>query len=136
MRSMKSLLAVSIILALAACGEKPADTAAAPAAPAAAPSAPAAPAAPAAPTAAPTATASADKIGIAECDDFLAKYEVCVNEKLPADQRGTFAANMTQWRTAWKSAAENPASRDMMKSTCTQTHEQMKAAFKTYGCDL
>jgi hypothetical protein len=133
MRTIQSLLAASMVLALAACGGKQADTAAAPAAP----TAPSAPAAPTAPTAAPTSTvAAADKIGIAECDDFLAKYEVCVNDKLPADQRGTFAANMTQWRTAWKTAAENPASRDMMKTTCTQTHEQMKAAFKTYGCDL
>ncbi len=132
MRSMKSLLAVSMVLALAACGEKPADTASAPAAPAAAPSTPAAPAAaPAAP-----AVAAADKIGIPECDDFLTKYEMCLNEKIPTDQRGSYAPMIAQWRSTWKAAAANPGSHDTMKAACEQSRDSMRTSMKAYGCDF
>lgn len=135
MRPITSLIAVSMVLALAACGEKPADTASAPAAAPAAPSAPTAPTA--APTAAPTSTvAAADKIGIPECDDFLTKYEMCINDKVPADQRGNFAPMMAQWRSSWKTAAATPGAHDTMKATCEQSRDSMRASMKAYGCDF
>jgi hypothetical protein len=135
MRLTYTLLALGLTVALTACGQKPAETGAAnppAAAPTTAPAEPAAP--PAAP--APTTVATADKTGIPECDDYLTKYEACVNSKLPADQRGTFATSIAQSRAAWKTAAENPGSRDIMKQTCTTALEQTRTAMKAYGCDM
>src|SRR5436853_4583400 len=40
----------------------------------------------ASPAASPAAP-SGEKIGVAECDDYIAKYEACVNSKVPEAQR-------------------------------------------------
>src|SRR6185369_11823991 len=82
-RTLRVPLALALLAALAACQQQsaPPPAAAAPAKPAAATPAPAAPAM----TAAPTATA--DSVGVPECDDYLNKYQACVDSKVPEASR-------------------------------------------------
>ena len=53
-------------------------------------------------------TATGDKIGVPECDDFIAKYEACVSGKVPEVARAQYASAIKQWRDSWKKLAENP----------------------------
>ncbi len=39
-------------------------------------------------TATTTTAPSGDKVGVPECDDFIAKYEACVSGKVPEIARG------------------------------------------------
>src|SRR5258708_8047788 len=49
------------------------------------------------------ATASAgDKIGIAECDEFITPYENCVNNKVPAAASAQFNSALSQWLSSWQ----------------------------------
>jgi ABC-type uncharacterized transport system auxiliary subunit len=82
-----------------------------------------------------TTTASAgDKIGIPECDDFIAKYDACVSAKVPEMARAQFQGAVKQWKDSWKKLAENPATKGSLAATCKQAKEQQEAALKTYGC--
>jgi hypothetical protein len=82
-----------------------------------------------------TTTASAgEKIGVPECDDFIAKYEACVSDKVPEVARAQFQGAVKQWRDSWKKLAENPSTKGSLAAACKQAREQQEAALKTYGC--
>ena len=83
-----------------------------------------------------TTTASAgDKIGVPECDDFIAKYEACV-AKAPEVARAQFQSAVKQWRDSWKKMADNPATKGSLAAACKAAKEQQEAspALKSFGC--
>jgi len=130
--SIRPLLFLALTCALGACQkEATPPPAAAPATTPAAP-APAAPA-PAAPMAS-APVASADSIGIPECDDYLSRYEACVNSKVPEAARASLQQSLAQMRTAWKSAAATDAGKQSLGAACKQAHEGAKAMMQQYGC--
>lgn len=88
------------------------------------------------PAASPAATpaSTAEKIGVAECDDFIAKYEACITGKVPAAQQATFKTSIEQWRSSWKKLADNPATKSTLASVCKTSLEQAKTSLSTYGC--
>ena len=81
-----------------------------------------------------TATASGDKIGVAECDEFIQKYEACVNSKVPETARTMVKANLDSMRNAWKQAAATPQGKAGLATGCKQALEQAKTTMGSYGC--
>ncbi len=81
-----------------------------------------------------TTTSSGEKIGIAECDDFIAKYEACVTGKVPEAARASYQTALKQWRESWKKLAENPQTKGTLAAACKQAREQQETALKSYGC--
>ncbi|HEY0170968.1 MAG TPA: hypothetical protein VGB98_08090 [Pyrinomonadaceae bacterium] len=79
-------------------------------------------------------TASGDKVGVAECDEFIQKYEACVNSKVPETARSMVKANLDSMRTAWKKAAETPQGKAGLATGCKQALEQAKTTMGSYGC--
>ena len=77
---------------------------------------------------------SGEKIGVPECDDFIAKYEACVSSKVPEAARAQFRKALRQWRESWRKLAANPQGRATLASACKQAAEQQAAALKAYGC--
>ena len=75
-----------------------------------------------------------DKIGIPECDDFIAKYEACVTNKVPEVARASYQSALKQWRASWKQMAENPQTKGTLAAACKQAREQQETALKSYGC--
>jgi len=91
--------------------------------------------APAASSPAPAATASSgQKIGVAECDAYIAAYEACVNDKVPAASRAQFNASLAQLRKSWHDLAANPQTRASLAQACKTAHDQAKQSMKAYGC--
>jgi hypothetical protein len=86
-------------------------------------------------TASTTSTSSAgDKIGVPECDDFIAKYESCVTGKVPEMARAQYQNAVKQWKESWKKLAENPQTKGTLAAACKQAKEQQEAALKSFGC--
>ena len=85
-------------------------------------------------TATSSTTSTGDKIGIPECDDFIAKYEACVSGKVPEAARASYQTALKQWRESWKKLAENPQTKGTLAAACKQAKEQQEAALKSYGC--
>ena len=87
-------------------------------------------------TAANTSTTSGDKVGVPECDDYIAKYEACVNGKVPEMARAQFNSSMKTLRDAWRKAASTPEGKAGLAAACKQAAEQAKSSMKPYGCDF
>ena len=81
-----------------------------------------------------TTAATGDKIGVPECDDFIAKYEACVSGKVPEAARAQYQTALKQWRESWKKLAANPATKGTLAAACKQAKEQQETALKSYGC--
>ncbi|HEX8000094.1 MAG TPA: hypothetical protein VF528_17030 [Pyrinomonadaceae bacterium] len=86
--------------------------------------------------AATTAPASGEKIGIADCDDFLSKYEACVNDKVPAAARAQYESSIKQWRDSWRQLAANPQTKGTLVQVCKSAAEQAKTSMTSFGCSF
>jgi hypothetical protein len=85
-------------------------------------------------TPATTTASTGDKIGVPECDDFIAKYDACVSSKVPEIARAQYQSAIKQWKDAWRKQAENPQTKGALAAACKQAAEQQAAALKPYGC--
>ncbi len=110
--------------------------------PPAAPPAPATPAAtappagtpnPPAPQPAPPVAAAGD-VGIAECDDYLRKYEACLTANVPQEARATLQQSLDSTRNAWRQASANSQSAEALRSACVQARETTRVSLQAYGC--
>lgn len=120
-------------LTLTACSEQAAPPAATNTPdPAAAPATPPAAAPAAQPAAAPAATVT----GIAECDEFLAAYEQCLSDKMPAEARAQMQVGFDQWKKSWADMAANEATKASLPMVCQQSRDASKPALQAYGCSL
>ena len=81
-----------------------------------------------------TAVSAGEKIGVPECDDFIAKYDACVSSKVPEAARAQYKSAVAEWRRSWKKLADNPSTKGSLAAACKQAAEQQAAALKTYGC--
>jgi len=116
--SLRPLLPLAFICVLAACGHDSAPTTS---------TTPAA-------TTTPAAVASADSVGIPECDDYLSRYAACVSSKVPEAARAGLQQSLAQMRTAWKAAAATEAGKQGLAQACIQAHDGAKAMMQQYGC--
>lgn len=83
-----------------------------------------------------TAAASGEKIGVAECDDFIAKYDACVSAKVPEAARAQFNASIKQWRDSWRTLAANPQTKGTLAQACKSAMESARTSMKSYGCEF
>jgi len=81
-----------------------------------------------------TTASTGKKIGVQECDDFIAKYEACVSGKVPEMARAQYQSAVKQWKESWKKLAENPQTKGSLAAACKQAREQQEAALKSFGC--
>jgi len=73
---------------------------------------------------------TAEKVSVSECDAFLAQYEACISNHVPAEARQQYKASLDQWRSAWKKLADNPQTKPTLGSACKQAAQQQLAALK------
>jgi len=77
---------------------------------------------------------AAGKIGVPECDEYLAKVDACISGKVPPAARAQFNAAVEQNRKAWEQAASTPQGKASLAAACKQATEAAKTAYKTYNC--
>ena len=81
-----------------------------------------------------TKTETADKIGVPECDEYIQKWEACVNSKVPEAQRATFKSSFETLRKSWKDAAANPQGKAGLAVGCKQALDTAKQTYAAYSC--
>ena len=123
-----AVFALGLSLVLAACQQQSAPTAAKAPAPAPASAPAAAPATAAAPA------ATADSVGIPECDEYLTKYQACVQSKVPEAARATLIQSLDQTRAAWRTTLAAPGGKDSLAAACKQMRDTTRASMSAYGC--
>jgi hypothetical protein len=75
----------------------------------------------------------AGKIGVPECDEFLEKYERCINEKVPEAGKAGAKAAMDALVKSFKDSAAGPG-RDQLASTCKSSTDTTKQSMAAMGC--
>ena len=76
----------------------------------------------------------AEKIGVPECDDFIAKYDACITNHVPEAARAQYKTSIEQWRTSWHKLAANPQTKTTLAAACKTAVEQARTSMKTYNC--
>ena len=75
------------------------------------------------------------KLGVAECDSFLEKYEKCVMTKFPEGSRKQAIDAMVQTTASWKDLAKTDSGKQALAQGCKQADEQTKQAMSQFGCE-
>jgi len=81
-------------------------------------------------------TTSGDSVGVAECDEYIKKYEACLTkiaDKAPQAQ-GPLKTAFEQQRNAFKQAASTEQGKTSLASTCKQAIESAKQSTSAYAC--
>jgi hypothetical protein len=86
------------------------------------------------PSAGTIARTAGEKIGVPECDEFIAAYDTCVSNKVPAAAREQYKASLEQWRKSWHNLAANPQTKATLAGVCKSSLEQARKSMKSYGC--
>ena len=79
-------------------------------------------------------SATAEKIGVADCDAFLTAYENCVSSKIPEAVRAQYKTNLNSMRAQYKKLADNPQTRATLATVCKNQMEAARAQVKSFGC--
>ena len=121
---------VLFFLVIAAVGCQSQSETAAPAAhvPASAP----APAASTPPAPAPGETAG--EIGVAECDDYLRKWDTCLATKVTGEAHEQVKVALDATREAWKRATASPEGKAGLATACREAAELASMQVAAYGC--
>ena len=80
------------------------------------------------------AAPAGEKIGVEECDDYLAKYEACLDSKVPAAARATMKSSFEQTRESWRKLAATPQGKAGLAQACKAAHDAAKQSMAAYGC--
>ena len=79
----------------------------------------------------------ADSVGVAECDEYIQKYEACLTKiaaSSPAAQSPMKQAFEAQ-RAGFKSAASTAQGKATLAATCKQAIQTAKASTSAYACE-
>jgi hypothetical protein len=126
MKALSAFVVLVVTMELIACGGGGASQGSS--APAAAPNA----AAPAAGSGAPPAGAS--EYGVPECDEYVKKYEACINSKVPESSRAAVKQGLDASKASFRQAASTAEGRASLATGCRQALDGAKAAMGAYGC--
>lgn len=85
-------------------------------------------------TPATVASTAGEKIGVPECDSFIAAYDACVSSKVPETARAQYKTAIEQWRKSWHQLAANPNTRASLAQACKTSAEQARISMKSYNC--
>ena len=85
-------------------------------------------------TMSPASTTAGGKIGVPECDDFIAKYDACVSAHVPQAARAQYKASLDTWRSQWQKLAANPQTKPTLAQACKTAAEQQRKAMKSFNC--
>ena len=121
------LLCVAIGLLLVACGKTEVTVNTNTSAPPASKTTPAS-------TPATMASTAGEKIGVPECDEFIAAYDACLSGKVPETARARYKTAIEQWRKSWHQLATNPNTKASLAQACKTAAEQARVSMKSYNC--
>ena len=75
-----------------------------------------------------------DKVGVAECDDYIAKMRACLDDKVTGPARDTFTKAFDDSMKAWKEAASTDAGKAGLATGCKAALDAAKTSMSAYNC--
>jgi hypothetical protein len=78
---------------------------------------------------------SSEKIGIPECDDFIAKYNACISDHLPEAKKAEYKENIDAFARTWKQLMAN-SDRSTVAAACKRHSDMARENMKSFGCEF
>jgi hypothetical protein len=76
-----------------------------------------------------------DKIGIAECDEYIEKYGACIDAKAPEATKAAMQDAFKKTVDTWKQAAAGPG-KDALAQGCKAALDAVKKTAAGWGCEM
>ena len=111
MKAISGGLVAAVIIAMAACGGGSS-----------------------APASSTATTTPMSGFGVPECDDYITKYEACINGKVPEATRAMVRQQLDATRAQWQQAAATPEGKAGLATGCKMALDIAKTAMQPYGC--
>jgi len=80
-------------------------------------------------------TSSSEKIGIAECDDFIAKYNACISDHVPEAKKAEYKENIDAFARTWKQLMAN-SDKSTVAAACKRHSDMARENMKSFGCEF
>jgi hypothetical protein len=80
-------------------------------------------------------TGSSEKIGIPECDDFIARYNACISDHVPAAKKAEYKENIDGFARAWKQLMAN-SDKNAVAAACKLHSDMARENMKQFGCEF
>jgi len=74
------------------------------------------------------------KIGIAECDGYLARFDACLTDHVPEAARAPYKGSLEAQRTQWQRLAANPQTKAGLAQACKTAAEHQRTVMKSFKC--
>jgi hypothetical protein len=79
---------------------------------------------------------SSEKIGIAECDEFIAKYNACISDHVPEAQKTQYKENIDAWAKTWRQLVAGADNKPALAAACKRHIDQAREQTKSFGCEF
>jgi hypothetical protein len=76
-----------------------------------------------------------EEIGIAECDEYIRKYEACL-DKVPGEAEARFRNSLAAQRKQWRAGSKDSFARDGIADQCRSAMATAKQSMSAYGCEF
>ncbi len=83
---------------------------------------------------APKEGAKAQSTGIAVCDDFIKKFEICYTTKMPAGQQDLHKLTLDHMRKTVSDLAKGPGGKSSAENLCKEMLAGVKGLLGSVGC--
>lgn len=81
-------------------------------------------------------TSVGEKVGVPECDDYLAKLEACISNKIPEKAREQNMKDLEGLRQTILDMAAKDRNKAATVAIYNQASEVSRENYKKYGCDF
>ena len=79
-------------------------------------------------------TAAPGETGVAECDDYLRKWDACLATKITGEAHVQVKVALDATREGWKRTAATPAGKSGLAAACREAAELASMQVTAYGC--
>jgi hypothetical protein len=79
--------------------------------------------------------ASSSNIGIAECDEYVAKVHRCIADHVPGDRKKSLEGSLARNRRAWTAMAANPGTRPALGQSCQLALHGVQTTMQRFSCN-
>lgn len=77
-----------------------------------------------------------EKVGVAECDEFIAKYETCISGNVPEAQKRQHQENIDALRNSWRQLAVSTGAKETLVLMCKRQVAQARESMKEFNCQF
>ena len=78
---------------------------------------------------------SNEKIGIPECDDFIARYNTCISDHVPEAKQAEYKENIDAFARSWKQLMASK-DKNTVAAACKRHSDMARESMKQFGCEF